>query len=380
MRSLQGDTFGSTMALLMVMGILLGSLVGWLVVAKVTVYETTNTARLEVGQAVAPISARIGGRVVVSRLVLGRQVEPGEVLVELDSESEALLLREGRARLRQIAVQIEPLHKEIAFVERALVQTQQVGKAQMSEARALHGEADARSQFAEIEMARGARLFANGALAARDAEQTVSDAKVKRAGAEALRIAVDRIEADYQRKLSELNAELARQRRTYITLDAQQATEQATVERLEHELELRRIRAPVRGKVGEAVTLQVGAVLREGEQLGAVIPSGSLMVIAQFAPAVVGRIQVGQQAHLRLDGFPSIQYGSVSAVVVSVGSEPRHGLVRVDLSFSPVSYPAIPFQHGMPGSLEVEVERISPLTLVVRTVGRSMLGDRSVGR
>jgi membrane fusion protein (multidrug efflux system) len=36
----------------------------------------------------------------------------------------------------------------------------------------------------------------------------------------------------------------------------------------------------------------------------------------------------------------------------------------------PESAPLIPLQHGLPGKLEVEVERISPAALVLRSVGK----------
>jgi membrane fusion protein (multidrug efflux system) len=32
----------------------------------------------------------------------------------------------------------------------------------------------------------------------------------------------------------------------------------------------------------------------------------------------------------------------------------------------------VPMQHGLPGTIEVEVERISPAALVLRAVGRRM--------
>ena len=39
-------------------------------------------------------------------------------------------------------------------------------------------------------------------------------------------------------------------------------------------------------------------------------------------------------------------------------------------STASASAPAIPLSHGSPGSVEVEVERISPVDLVLRTAAR----------
>ena len=80
-------------------------------------------------------------------------------------------------------------------------------------------------------------------------------------------------------------------------------------------------------------------------------------------------MQPGQPARLRLDGFPWAQYGSLAATVTSVATEARDGVIRVELQLPPETPTAIPLQHGLPGTVEVEVERISPATLVLRAVG-----------
>ena len=83
----------------------------------------------------------------------------------------------------------------------------------------------------------------------------------------------------------------------------------------------RRRRAP-----GEAADLQIGAVVREGDTLGAILPPSALKVVAHFPPpAALGRLQPGQPARLRLTGFPWTQYGSVAATVASVAHEARDG-------------------------------------------------------
>src|SRR5262245_1425625 len=62
--------------------------------ARISLYETTSTARLEVEYQAHPIETQISGRVVRNYLKLGQRVRAGEVLVELDAESERLQLAE----------------------------------------------------------------------------------------------------------------------------------------------------------------------------------------------------------------------------------------------------------------------------------------------
>src|SRR5204862_4061883 len=92
--------------------------------------------------------------------------------------------------------------------------------------------------------------------------------------------------------------------------------------------------------------------------------------------AALGRIAPGQQAKMRLDGFPWTEYGAVPAVVTRVASEVRDGMVRVELAIDGSQPTRIPLQHGLPGSIEVTVERIAPAALVLRTAGRMLSAPR----
>jgi membrane fusion protein (multidrug efflux system) len=105
--------------------------------------------------------------------------------------------------------------------------------------------------------------------------------------------------------------------------------------------------------------------------LGAIIPAGTLKVVAQFDPAAaLGRVHEGQRARVRLDGFPWAQFGTVNATVATVANEVRDGTVRVDLTL--LAGPPVPLQHGLPGKVEVEIEKISPAALLLRVAGQSL--------
>ena len=144
-------------------------------------------------------------------------------------------------------------------------------------------------------------------------------------------------------------------------------------DRLEHALSLHQLRAPVAGRIGDLVTLKVSEVVSAGQHLGTIIPSGDVHVVAEFAPhRALGRIRSGQRAKLRLEGFSWVQYGAVPATVSRVGSEPSGGTIRVELRLDdPEAFP-VDLGHGLPGILEVEVERISPAELVLRAAGNTL--------
>jgi len=111
--------------------------------------------------------------------------------------------------------------------------------------------------------------------------------------------------------------------------------------------------------------------MHEAESVASIVPSGRLRAVAMFpAQAAFGRIREGQAAVLRLDGYPWTEFGAVKATVGHVAQEVRDGRVRVELDLQPGSNFSGRLEHGMPGSVEVAVERISPLALVLRTAGQ----------
>ena len=111
----------------------------------------------------------------------------------------------------------------------------------------------------------------------------------------------------------------------------------------------------------------------EGATLGAVVPRGNLRIVAEFLPpAALGRIQPGQPAWMRLDGFPWTQYGAIRATVQRVGNEVRDGRVRVELLVDQGAGVTVPMQHGLPGVVEVQTETVTPAMLALRTAGQML--------
>jgi len=105
--------------------------------------------------------------------------------------------------------------------------------------------------------------------------------------------------------------------------------------------------------------------------------------VAAFPAAAVGRIRPGQPARVRLEGFTWKQYGALAATVADVGNAPNAGRIRVELVLAPGRASPIPLGHGLPGSAEVEVERVSPAVLALRAAGQYLAtvpAERRAGR
>ena len=371
MRSLEADTYRRSIGGIVFASGLLALWALWFFFAQVSVYEVTGTARLEADSRVYPVEAAVSGKIVSHHLVLGKEVVQGDVLVELDARSLELELAERRKSLGGLASQRDFLGRESGSKQRAAGEQRVSARAGFDEIRAQHAEAEAAARFAEGQADRLARLYEAGLVARASLEEAETEAERRRSVAESLRMAVSRLQAEKRQESSDIRAELDRLEGDIARVGAEVEATIEAIERLDYEVDRRRVRAPRSGWLGEVADVQPGAVVREGEKLGTIIPGGEVKIVAYFSPAeALGRIRVGQLARLRLEGFPWTQYGSVSASVASVAREPRQQTVRVELDVTRGATSPELLQHGLPGSVEVEVERVSPASLVLRAAGK----------
>jgi len=373
LRFVEADGFRLGFGSLIVTLVFLAAWAGWFVFAPITLYAVTSSARLEVDREAHAIDAPIAGRVVRRPMQLGQEVAEGDLLVELDAEQTRFQVEEKRAEKTGLTVQLETLRKEIEAQQQALLQAKQAEGAATQEARSRNDETAAAAKFAEEQAARVVRMHEEGLVAESERKRAVAEAEQRRAGAVAQQESLKRMGLDRRLGQSEKRALLAELDRQAADLEGKLTAIDATVARLEHEMGLHQIRAPVAGRLGEVVPLQPGTVVEKGARLGAIVPKGEVRVVAEFSPMeALGRVRPDQKAKLRLEGFPWVQYGSVAATVVEVADETQNGKIRVELVIDRGPTFPVPLTHGLPGTLEVAVEKISPAALVLRGAGRAL--------
>jgi multidrug resistance efflux pump len=222
----------------------------------------------------------------------------------------------------------------------------------------------------EEEVARMTEIQRAGGVSEMELLRLRADANARRASAEAAEFAVATLDRDRQVAVGSRRARIAELERELAELEGQVSVKTAQLDELTYSLRQRLIRTPAAGHIGEVADLEVGAVVHAGERLGSVVPDGEVRVVALFPARALGRIRTGQQARMRLTGFSWMEYGALPARVASVASEPARGQFRVELRLDAPHRLATPVQHGLPGSVAVEVDRVSPATLVLRAVGR----------
>ncbi len=345
----------------------------WATMARLSLYEESTDARIELDGATYPVAAPFVGRIVVTNLHVGQEVRRGDILVELDSMPQQLQLEEEQVRMAGLESPLMKLQAQIDAEEKLRGDEALGAQSSFREADSRVREAKIPAQFAAQELARMQSLYSQRVVSARDLEKAQSEAEHAKGEVTTLQAAASRVPQDHTARDRERELHIVRLQGEIAEMEAQRNTLRADVARLGYEIERRRIRAPADGKIGEAVTLQVGAVVSEGARLASIVPTGRLLVVAHYpARAALGRIRSGQPATLRLSGFPWAEFGTVSATVTHVAQEVRDGKVRVELALSHSSSFRGSLAHGMPGTLEVAVERVSPLGLTMRTAGQWM--------
>jgi len=354
--------------------VFVGAAVAWSMLARVTIFETTDAARIETVPGVHIIQTQVAGRLVATHIALDQEVREGAVLVELDAQNEILELDEERAKLASLTEQLVALRSERDSLARALVEHRSETPAALREAESRRSESEVTAAFAEGERLRVLRLHDAGAVSEFDMARARAEALERRAAADALGSAAVRLRSEKSALLSERVSAIARLEREDARIAGDVATTTANVQRLEHAVSLRTIRAPVSGRLAQINDLQIGAVLQEATRIGAIVPRGELRVVAKFpAAASLGRLHPGQPAWLRLEGFPWTEYGKTEATVVHVGNEEVEGKIRVELAVNRATAPPH-IEHGLAATVEVAVDRIAPASLLVRVATRRLTG------
>ena len=375
LRSLHADVSRRYLWMLLVAALVLAVWCAWFVLARVPVYVTSRVARIEVSQTAHPVQVQVPGQVIASHVALGQRVQAGEVLLELDTTSLRHALDEAQARRDGLGRQVAALREELAAREHTQEARRGAARAELREAQAAQEQAAAARTLAADKAARTDVLLGGGSVSELESVEANAAARQRRGDEQAARLRAERMvaeqgvrEAEFREKWDELARELVR-------LEAELAGAGTQVEALTLDIERRTTRAPVAGRLDEVTPRPVGSHVEAGVTIATVIPEGELHLVGEFVPAdVVGRVRPGQPARFRLEGFSWLEYGTVAATVSEVGSEARAGLTRIELRV-----PArgdgterVPLEHGLPGTVEVEIERVSPATLVLRATGRML--------
>ncbi len=377
LRSLNGYESGTRVLLVVLVTLGLGGLAAWAVFARVPVMKVSSQGRVEPHNAVYRLEPPAAGRVVRSMLNLDEEVKQGDLLIEFDTRSEQLELEQSKASSLAQEQELSVIRDQIANKKDELAASGLVDEVAVREAEEREKELAPRQRVAE-QRAQLAQQSPSGSISELEKLERVTEADSLKSTSRAQGLEIVRLRREQAVRRQTLGAQLLGLRREELRLEGSLRELKVTIDKLQYQIEKKRYRAPASGRLVDVVELAPGDFIADGQRMGTILASDAeVRVRARFPKEMVGIIQPGQTAQLKLDGYPWTIYGTVPARVTRVGTEPGiaatpeaiPGTVRVELDIQPSFDPRIQLQHGLTAAVEVEVARVSPLALLMRAIG-----------
>jgi membrane fusion protein (multidrug efflux system) len=356
----------------------LSGFVAWTFGARVPVLKVSTAGRIEPHNAVHRIEPPEAGRVVRSLLELDKDVNEGDLLIELDTREERLQLAQSEATSASLTRDLGVLEDQIANKQRELGASGLVDEASLREATAKDQELVPRRALAE-QREQLAKQSPTGALSDLEKLERKTEAEELAHASRTQQLGIVRLRREQVVRREGLTAQLLQLQRDRLKVEGQLGELKIAIDRLHYEIEKKQVRAAASGRLVDVVELAGGDYVTQGQRLGTILAKGTshIRVRARFPKETVGIIRPGQRARLKLDGYPWTIYGTVPAQVSSVGTEPGvvataeaiPGTVRVELEIQDPPDPRVQLQHGLTTTVEIEVARVSPVALLMRAIG-----------
>jgi membrane fusion protein (multidrug efflux system) len=374
---LNGYESGTRVLLVVLVALGLAGLVAWAVCARVPVMKVSSQGRIEPHNAVYRLEPSAAGRVVRSLLNLDEEVKQGDLLIEFDSRSEQLELEQSKATSAAQDQELAVIREQVTNKKDELAATGLVDEVAVREAEEREKELAPRHRLAE-QRAQLAQQSPSGSISELEKLERLTEADSLKSNSRAQGLEIVRLRREQIVRRQTLAASLLGLRREELRLEGSLRELKVASDRLQYLIEKKKYRAPASGRLVDVAELAGGDFIADGQRLGTILASDAeVRVRARFPKEMVGIVQPGQTAQLKLDGYPWTIYGTVPARVTRVGTEPGiaatpeaiPGTVRVELDIQSPVDPRIQLQHGLTATVEVEVARVSPVALLMRAIG-----------
>jgi len=204
-----------------------------------------------------------------------------------------------------------------------------------------------------------------------------------------------------QRSVADLNAQIASRRNKYLQeamAEMTKAQEELSTqgEQLRDRsqvLEHTELKAPADGIVNNIRATTLGAVLRPGDTVMELLPTGGKLIAeVKVVPTDIAFVEVGQTAFVKLDAYDSTIYGALTGKVSYISpdvlkEETRQGMtsfyrvhVLVDKAdIKPGKSTAIQLRPGLTAMVEIKARERSVLSYLTKPVKKTLessLGER----
>ena len=272
---------------------------------RVVPFARVQVVQSEEGGVISAINVREGDR-----------VRAGQVLIELDEVQLAASLEESRAR-------VAALRSRMARIDAELFDKPLNFPASLSD----YPEfvANQRQLFRRRQAALAAEINALRETAALQREELNLHRPLVASG-DVAQVEIIRME----RAISETGGQISNVRAQYIrelqtefaqTEEDLVAAEQVLTQR-DDSLKGTRLLAPTDGIVKNVRLTTVGGVLRPGDEVLQIVPTGERLIVeAQVPPRDIAFVELGQRARVNFDAYDNAVYGSGDGEVVFISPD-----------------------------------------------------------
>lgn len=278
-------------------------------------YESTDNAY--VNAEIAQVTPTISGTVLEVKVKDTQIVKRGDVLVVLDPATPRILVAQAEADLAAARRRF----RQAISTNSALAATVRARGADITQAQAQVGAAQADYETASIDLQRRERLAQSGAVSGEE----LSNARKAFAGA---RAALARAQAGVAQAQStrvsaegELAANAALVRGSTEDTDPAVLAAKAKLDQARIDLGNTVLRAPIDGVVTKR-QVQIGERVAQGKPLMAIVPVGKVYIDANFKERQLRRVRIGMPAEVTADiyGGSVVYHGKVAGLSGGTGA------------------------------------------------------------
>lgn len=300
----------------------------WYVLARPASHDLHVSGRLEGYE--TDVGAKTGGRVDVITVREGDQVKQGQMLVRISDTEVQAQLRGAEAKVKAAQQQVQQAKFQIANVESQMRESQlNILQAQQdSQGRAYQAASNVATQEAQLKQAKAqldlarvtrdryAQLVKEGAVTQQQFDQQETSYRNAVATVESAQKQIDAaigglaLARSYSINPSIRDAQLGsllRQRQSAQSqlkaAEADVKNAQAAQKEIQAQIDYLSITSPINGVV-TARTKEPGAVVTNGQTVLSLLDYNTIYLRGYVPEGEIGRIRVGQKAHVFLDSDP----------------------------------------------------------------------------
>lgn len=376
--------------ILAVVAILVGG--GWFIHRQLTKgKQTTDDAQVEAD--VVPLSARVGGVILTTKVTDNQRVKAGDVLFEIDPANLDIEVARTTAELDAAKASKAAADAQVAIVEQSSTGSLSSAKAALTGASAsVRAQADSARAFAAAvararadlatataDLTRAQNLFAKEAITRRDLEHAQQTQAVAKASLDASTAQLDM--ARSQNGLAQARVAEAQGRVTSTGPVQQQvavanaasdlaaarmSSAQAALDRAKLDRSYATVKAPIDGMISR-LGVHAGQMISPGQALLMLVPVETY-VVANFKEVQVGEMKAGDPVDIEIDAYEGSFHGVIETISPATGA--RFSLIppdnatgnfvkvvqRVPVKIKWTQRPSVPMRPGLSAFVTVHTD------------------------